>query len=160
LPKHRCLLCGCHTHMYKQHVQTFCNCPSSLLSALLRGARPKLQPRAIRTLTDAVMQSTPSCVHTCLPAQPQSLTICVFFCAAARYDASGKTGHASTPEQLAAVVHDIGSDKAKYEAMLAWKHRKVKPAAVLVCSIIHTVLKALSGQGQQQFHCYPANMSR
>jgi hypothetical protein len=48
------------------------------------------------------------------------------FCAAFRYDASGKSGHASTPEQLDAVMHDIGSDQARYEAMLAWKQRKVR----------------------------------
>lgn len=42
------------------------------------------------------------------------------------YDPSGKSGHASTPEQLNDVLHEIGSDKARYEAMMAWKHRKLE----------------------------------
>jgi hypothetical protein len=53
----------------------------------------------------------------------------VLLCNLRRYDRSGKTGHASTPEQLDAVMHEIGSDKQRYEAMLAWKTRKVRPSA-------------------------------
>jgi hypothetical protein len=41
-----------------------------------------------------------------------------------RFDTSG-AGDASTPEQLDALMHEIGSNKQRYEAMLAWKHRKV-----------------------------------
>lgn len=40
------------------------------------------------------------------------------------YDPSGK-GNASTPEELDQLMHDIGTDKERYEAMLQWKYRKV-----------------------------------
>lgn len=39
------------------------------------------------------------------------------------YDPAGK-GNASTPTELDALMHEIGSDKARYEAMVAWKHKK------------------------------------
>lgn len=50
---------------------------------------------------------------------------------ACRYDATGKSGHASSPEQLDAVMHEIGNDKKRYDAMLAWKTRKVSTKKTL-----------------------------
>jgi hypothetical protein len=41
-----------------------------------------------------------------------------------RYDPAG-SGHAASPEELDAVLHEIGSNKTAYEAMLAWKHSRV-----------------------------------
>ncbi|WIA21264.1 hypothetical protein OEZ85_000499 [Tetradesmus obliquus] len=41
------------------------------------------------------------------------------------YDPKGK-GSASTVEQLDALMHEIGSNKERYEKMLAWKHKKVE----------------------------------
>uniref|UniRef100_A0A383W9Z5 Fucosyltransferase n=1 Tax=Tetradesmus obliquus TaxID=3088 RepID=A0A383W9Z5_TETOB len=41
------------------------------------------------------------------------------------YDPKGK-GNASTVEQLDALMHEIGSNKERYEKMLAWKHKKVE----------------------------------
>lgn len=40
------------------------------------------------------------------------------------YDPEG-LGDASTPATLDALMHEIGSDQKRYEAMLKWKHRKV-----------------------------------
>jgi hypothetical protein len=34
-------------------------------------------------------------------------------------------GNASTVEELDAMMHEIGSNKERYEKMLAWKHKKV-----------------------------------
>jgi hypothetical protein len=34
-------------------------------------------------------------------------------------------GNASTVEELDALMHEIGSNKERYEKMLAWKHKKV-----------------------------------
>eukprot|EP00775_Hariotina_reticulata_P007304 gene7304-7517_t len=39
------------------------------------------------------------------------------------YDPNGK-GNASTPEGLDALLNEIGNDKQRYEAMLAWRKRK------------------------------------
>lgn len=50
---------------------------------------------------------------------PQAVCLCP-----RRYDQKG-AGNASTPEQLDALMHEIGSDRARYEAMVAWKSRKV-----------------------------------
>jgi hypothetical protein len=35
-------------------------------------------------------------------------------------------GNASTVQQLDALMHEIGSNKQRYEKMLAWKHKKVR----------------------------------
>lgn len=43
------------------------------------------------------------------------------------YNAAGQAGHASSPEELDAVMHEIGSSKERYEAMVAWKRRQVTP---------------------------------
>ena len=40
------------------------------------------------------------------------------------YDPKGD-GDASTPEELDNLMHEIGSDQKRYEAMLQWKYRKV-----------------------------------
>lgn len=40
------------------------------------------------------------------------------------YDADGK-GNVSTPEQLDELLYEIGSNKERYEAMIAWKYKKV-----------------------------------
>jgi hypothetical protein len=64
------------------------------------------------------------CDKTLVSKTPLCTPYC--FLAACSYDASGKSGNASTPEQLDALLHEIGSDKARYEAMLAWKQRKVR----------------------------------
>lgn len=45
------------------------------------------------------------------------------------YDPSGRSGHASTPKELDAVMHAIGSSKELYESRMAWKHRQVRPWA-------------------------------
>lgn len=40
------------------------------------------------------------------------------------YDPLGG-GNVSTPEELDQLMHAIGSDQRRYEAMLQWKYRKV-----------------------------------
>lgn len=40
------------------------------------------------------------------------------------FDPSGG-GDASTPEELDALLHQIGSDRQRYESMTAWRYRKV-----------------------------------
>ena len=37
----------------------------------------------------------------------------------------GPGGNATTPKELDALMHAIGSDKARYEAMVAWKFMPV-----------------------------------
>lgn len=58
------------------------------------------------------------------------LVCCCCFC---RYDAKGG-GDASTPEELDALMDAIGKDKQRYEAMLAWKHRQVRPPCLMSCN--------------------------
>lgn len=41
-----------------------------------------------------------------------------------RYDPLG-AGDAASPEHLDVLLHDIGSNQSRFEAMLAWKHLKV-----------------------------------
>lgn len=38
----------------------------------------------------------------------------------------GPGGNASTVEELDALVHRIGNDKAAYERLVAWKHKPVR----------------------------------
>jgi hypothetical protein len=40
------------------------------------------------------------------------------------YEPGGK-GNASSPQQLYALLQDIGSSRERYEGMLAWRKRKV-----------------------------------
>lgn len=60
------------------------------------------------------------------------------------YDPKGK-GNASTPEELDALLHSIGSNKTRYEEMVAWKSKKVHgvTARVLyVCSKLRALCAA------------------
>lgn len=56
--------------------------------------------------------------------QQASITIVSWVSSFCRFDFEGN-GHASTPQELDDVMHAIGSDKQRYEAMLAWRYRKV-----------------------------------
>eukprot|EP00879_Flechtneria_rotunda_P008736 GHRR01009150.1.p1 GENE.GHRR01009150.1~~GHRR01009150.1.p1 ORF type:complete len:719 (+),score=143.14 GHRR01009150.1:255-2411(+) len=49
------------------------------------------------------------------------------------YDPKGR-GNVSTTAELDKLMHQIGSDKERYESMLAWKHRQVSCAQLEPCS--------------------------
>lgn len=64
--------------------------------------------------------------HTCTKlscVQVQNLLVAID--CGCRFDPAGN-GNASTPEELDDVMHQIGSDKQRYESMLAWKHTPVR----------------------------------